>query len=250
MNVDGELIEQIVSSVMEHLQTRSGPVRSANAEVRAEPEVHAEPTTDPPRETSQGVLLRENVITADVLEQRSNGSREITIGPKSILTPSARDFLKSRNITCTRQSVHQTGPAATCRWKAIVVESTPSVAAALDDVCGSGDGCWQRELAGCPSEAVSAAVSAVCRADAVGVVVFTNDAESIACRANRNRQVRAAVVTDTQAVKTVGHRMGANLIAIAPNGKSDFDLRNMLRTFTANGPTQIPNEWDESSSCE
>ena len=239
MNVDAEVIERIVARVMEQLQSRPTPVRSAGVGVQAEQ------TTERKQETTNGVLLSENVITAEVLERQLNGSREIAIGPKSVLTPSARDFLRSRNIKWTRQTTHRANAAAACQWKAIVVRSMPGVAAVLDDVVGSGDAGWQHELVGCSSEAVSTAVSALCRADAAGVVVFAADVQSIACRANRNHHVRAGVVADVQAVETVRRSMGANLIGIDPNGKSYFELRNMLRAVTAGGPPRAPAQWVE-----
>jgi ribose 5-phosphate isomerase RpiB len=187
------------------------------------------------------------VITAELLEQRADGAKRIVIGAKSILTPSARDFLNSRGLDCKRQEADGTSTsartAARIDWKAIVVQSTPAVVAALDDAGRSTTDHWERELAGTVAEAVAFGVSVVSRAEAVGVVIFSNQAEAAACRANRNRQVRAAVVGDAQSVRRVKSQLGANLFCIAPAGKSYFELRNLLREI--GGPPQVPSDWDE-----
>ena len=189
------------------------------------------------------LCLCENVITAELLEQRADGAKRIVIGAKSILTPSARDFLNSRDLDCKRQEADGTSTAARTDWKAIVVQTTPAVVAALDDAGRSTTDHWERELAGTVAEAVAFGVSVVSRAEAVGVVIFSNQAEAAACRANRNRQVRAAVVGDAQSVRRVKSQLGANLFCIAPAGKSYFELRNLLREI--GGPPQVPSDWDE-----
>ena len=93
------------------------------------------------------------------------------------------------------------------------------------------------------AEAVAFGVSVVSREEAVGVVIFSNQAEAAACRANRNRRVRAAVVGDVKSVRRVKSQLGANLFCIAPAEKSYFELRNLLRVI--GGPPQVPSDWDE-----
>lgn len=236
MNVDAELIDRIVNGVMQRLASPADALRSATTTKDEQP-VN--------KQSSQAPLaaeLDEDVITAEQLELRSGGAKRITIGPRSILTPSARDYLNNRNIEWSRRPAIA---AATSRWQAIVLQSTPAITAAVEDVDRTSGKCWQRELVGSADEAVAIAVAALCRGDTNGTVVFATDVEAIVCRANRTRQVRAATVRNVECVASVRRQMGANLIGINPAEKSYFELRNMLRAFTAHGPPSVPEWWSE-----
>jgi hypothetical protein len=190
--------------------------------------------------------MTEAVITGELLEQRLNGNsqRTIRIGPKAVLTPSARDFLKQRNIEWTRLEKNAAPATNSGIWKAIVASSTPALASALDEIGKTAGTRWERELSGDATEAATAAVSALCRGEAVGVAVFAGNAAAVACRANRNAKVRAAVVWSVRCVEAAKRQIGSNLIAVDPAGKSYFELRNLVRAFAADGPPRVPAGWE------
>ena len=223
MKYDDALVDQIVRDVMEQLRTLPETKQSSGA---------AQPT-----------VLQERVITEELLEQQLNGAKRIEVGMKSVLTPSARDFLSKQKIEWQRQpdakSTTQTD------WKAIVVQSTSAVTAALNDLEQSMGTCWKQEITGTTCEAVSAAVSAICRAEAAGVVIFTGKPESVACRANRNVKVRAAALGDVRRTESIKTEMGVNLFCINPDGKTYIELRNLLRAVTSGGAPRVPENWNE-----
>lgn len=233
---DERLVDQIVSGVLERLQGRSDAMRADTPQPQtpaSQPKEHAPPTHD--------VVLNDRVITADLLERSVNGHRRIQIAAKAVLTPSAREFLRKSDVEWSRLDGQAAGSAGTGQWKAIVLEAAPVVTGAVEDMTRSG---WQRELVGSVREAVEQAVGAICRGEAAGVVAFSEQADAIICRANRNPTVRGAVVMDVKHLDAVRQSVGANLIGIRPQGRSYFELRNLLRAFGDRAP-QAPAGWDE-----
>jgi hypothetical protein len=233
---DERLVDQIVSGVLERLQGRSDAVRAGTPEPRS-PAPEPEQTGPTPNE----VVLNERVITADLLERSVNGHRRIQIAAKAVLTPSAREFLRKSEVEWSRLDGQAAGPTGSGQWKAIVLEAAPVVSGAVEDMMRSG---WQRELVGSVREAVEQAVGSICRGEAAGIVVFSEQADAIICRANRNPKVRGAVVTDVKHLDALRRGLGPNLIGIRPQGRSYFELRNLLRAF-GDRPPQLPAGWDE-----
>lgn len=227
MNGSDAVVEQIVRRVMEQL--------SAGGAV----------TDGKESGESTEIVLEETVITGELLEKRLNGQGRVRIGAKSILTPSARDVLNNRKVEWHRGTTVEVTGTAKSRWLALVVQSTPAAEAAWEDVSRLGSGGRQRELVGNATEAVERGVSALCRGEADGVVAFTHSGAAVTCRANRNSNVRAAVVRNLQEAQAVERRMGANFVCIDPDGKSYVELRNLLRELTSGGAPQIPADWDE-----
>lgn len=230
MNVDENLVERIVSNVMEQLRSAEPVDRVSNKQNATEPEA---------------TVFNETVITEETLEKRSNGQRRIQIGRQSILTPSARDYLKSHEIEWIRHSESGSGIPTGGNWMAVIVHPNPRISVSLDDLERSGRVRWQRKLIEKQDEAVALAVGALCEGEISGVVIFSEAAPSAACRANRNSEVRAATVDDVRSVRSVKDQMGANLISIDPGEKSFFELRNILREFTSGEPPAVPADWNE-----
>ena len=236
MTVDERLVDQIVSGVLERLQGRSDAVRASAPQSQS---AVGEPMGNTPKPNE--VFLNERVITAELLERSVNGHRRIQIAPKAVLTPSAREFLRKSDVEWSRLDGQVAGSRSAGQWKAIVVDATPVVTGAVEDMLRSG---WRRELVGSVHEAVEQAVSAICRGESLGAAVFSEQADAIVCRANRNPKVRGAVVTDVKHLDAARRDLGANLIGIQPQGKSYFELRNIARVFSEHTP-QPPTGWDE-----
>lgn len=237
MTTDTDLLEQIVSGVMRQLTSLSGEIRSDGPGT-------TEPTSG--TTTTNELLLTDNVITADLLSERLGRAAGLSIGPTSVLTPSARDWLRERNIVWHRQTQNRSAIAATeSGWKVIVECPTPAVTAALDEGVGSTGHPWVTETADDFATAVRAAVSAVCRAETDGVVLFTSKSAAAACRANRNRKIRAAVVMGEACVRAVRRQMGANLLCVDPTGRTAWELKTILRELERGGWPTPPDNWQE-----
>jgi hypothetical protein len=219
MNFTPEQIELIVQRVLEHIETPAGGALPATGR-----------GADLPDSTAKiAIRVPNQVITQSVLAEAVNGSARVSIGPKAILTPSARDFIRHRKIDIVRESARSSSPVA-ARWQILVARSTPQVASAAQNLQQAGIACDLR-LSGLPAEAAAQATSAICRGEADQVVVFTDQPEFVACVANRNERIRAAVAADAATVERVLKNLKANLLAIDPAGKGVYELKAQLKAF-------------------
>jgi hypothetical protein len=174
--------------------------------------------------------IADQVVTQQLLAERVNGSNQVCIGSKAILTPSARDFVKQRGIKIIRETA--AAKTATLRWQVIVTKPIANISAAIASLSELGVAVDQR-LSGLPAEAAAQATSALCRGEAAHVVVFTAHPEFVACLANRTVKVRAAAVPDVAAVERVRVSMNANLIAIDPASRNAHEIKALLKAFNA-----------------
>lgn len=229
--MDQALIDQIVSNVLAQLQP--APAR---------PVVNA-PIS---QHKSEAVELTAAIITADLLADSVVTGQMLRIGKRSIVTPSARDWLNANKVTWNRigtdsaSTGNSTGKGA-ARWQLIVQTVTPNVRAVQDAMRREPEG-WKLELVGQPLEAATLATSVLTTADRDGVVVVSEYAEIIACRTNRNDKVRAAVITDRKQLELTRQHLGVNLVCINPNGRTFVELKNLLRDCAAFKPT-APAGW-------
>jgi hypothetical protein len=229
MTDSAELIDRIVAGVLEQLQA---PAAAASAD-RSPPAVN-------------GTLeIPDAVITAALLENRGVLSGPVVFGTKSIVTPSAIDFLASRKIGWSRAASHAASLTTIAKWFTVISRSNPAVQSALDAAANQPGALWQRELVGCHREAAKRGVSALCRGEFDGVIAFTGKPEALVCYANRNSQVRAAAIATVERIKSVKRTVGANLFAIDPAEQSAFALRNLLSEIVAGNKPAAPADWNE-----
>lgn len=221
MNFTPEQVELIVQRVFEHLGTASAASALPQAPARSNAAVGPN--------SGAAVRLTAQVITHDLLAESVTGAATVRIGPKAILTPSARDFVKRLGIKIVREGSAAAAPTTT-RWQALVTRSTPQIAAAVEGLTAIGINCDLR-VSGTPAEAAAHAISALCRAEAQQAVVFTDQPELVACLANRNDRVRAAAASDAIAVERVRRHLQANLLALDPANRSVHELKTILKAF-------------------
>jgi hypothetical protein len=232
---DEALIDQIVRQVMEQIHAGEPAARSNGQE--AGNSSNGVPTTN-----ASTSVLSEPVITAEILEKHAANIKDLRIGRRSVLTPSAHDFFRKHNIRWSRVSADaEKSSASEARWRAVVVVATNAVEAAFADAKLAR---WNRQLTGTWREAVDGAVSAVCRAEIDGAVVLCRETAAAACRANRNSRIRAAAVGSVADVRDFRRSLGVNLYCVDPTGKSSFELRNLLRQIESSMP-HVPADWKE-----
>ena len=124
------------------------------------------------------------------------------------------------------------------RWQIILQTVTPTVRALHEGLRRLSEG-WKIELVGQPLEAAALATNLVSTAACDGVVIFTEQAELIACKANRNERVRAAVIQNNKQWEQVMRTLSANVVCINPIGRTFMELRNLLRDCAGTKP-QVP----------
>jgi hypothetical protein len=222
MNVTPEQIDLIVQRVV----ARLGPSAVAAS---PEPAAHRNPSGSP-----AALQLTDPVITQALLAETLNGSPQVRISAKAILTPTARDFIRQRGIQIIRETA-STKPPASIRWQVITTRSNPQITAALESLPKLGIAI-DLVLVGLPAEAAAQAISTLCRGEAAQVVVFADQPELVACLANRNERVRAAAAASAAAIERVRIAMQANLIAVDPESRSLHELKRMLTAIRTSLP--------------
>ncbi|QDU08095.1 hypothetical protein [Gimesia aquarii] len=227
MQFSEELVNQVVDNVLSVL-SQQGNDRQATGNV-------------PPVSTpDSSMVLTEKVITADLLAEKTKGQTAIGIAAGSLLTPSAKDYLREFQVSVHRPtSVVSPSKGQGAPWRAIVLSHSVAVENALAKIEQQTNSRWSQELSSSLEEAVKETISSICRADATGVVLFAEAAEKAACLANRNQKIRAAAVQDVNHLRTVITQMNPNLICVNPEQKSFIELRNLVKTFVnAGNPTE------------
>ena len=241
--LDSTAVDQIVANVLRQLSAAGGGAAkgsdkgqgtSAKAGRETAPLLSLNPQPSTLNVPPSSISLTEKVITGDLLAEKAAGATQIVIPDKAILTPTAHDFLKVTKAQLIRASAAEPksgavkSDSAMSSWKLITVTSTPAVAR-LSSELGAG---WSREILGCPDDAASLAISAICRGESGGVVILSKQHFRAACRANRNDKVRAVPVTCPAEVKAAREQLRLNVIAIDPTGRSYFELKNTIAAFT------------------
>ena len=85
-------------------------------------------------------------------------------------------------------------------------------------------------------------MGSISKAEHDGVAILSEYAEIIACRANRNERVRAAVISDRKQLELTMQHLGVNVVCINPNGRTFIEMRNLLRDCAAKRPV-APAGW-------
>jgi len=223
MTHDEQLIEHVVREVMQSMQARPAVTGAQCTLAQA---------------GSQSTYFDEPVVTQDVLERRLNGAAKIDIAPQSILTPAAVDFLRSRRIDWTRRG-QTVATSNTAKWAIATVQQTDSIETAVNDLKSSGSIQTTEAVVGCDAAAADWAFDVVSRGSS-GAIVLSDAPEVVACLANRQPQMRAAVVGSRFDVATISQRLGANLFCLDARRCSFFELRNILRAMVASPPPAVP----------
>lgn len=239
---DSALIDRIVSNVLAQLQP-VGPSRALTAESKPAdpPPVPVTPSAAKPI----AIELLDPVITAKLLQDRAAAASALRFGPKSLLTPSARDWLHTRKVNWSRESTttSTTSNVTSAKRRLLLSTITPTVRTAQSTLSRELPG-WGCDLIGKATEAVETVIRLITTAEAEFVVVCSDRADLIACYANRSAKVRAAVAASPETLAATAKSLGANALTFDPTGKSYIELRNILRTCAALGHPQPPLGWD------
>lgn len=242
MNFDAVTIERMVREVLSEVQ-RPAPVPPS------EPPRHRTLLTVPTApvrsvDTPAVVVLRERVITADVLKAQVPPGSTVIIGPKAIITPSAQDCLRHNRIIVERGETTTTdGNVSGVRWKILLSSVTDQTARAVDVICGQRSQ-LTKEISGSAVEAAALAISAIARAEVAGVLVLTGHPHVVACRANRNTAIRAAVVTDLAGWHQTQTHLKPNVVCINPRERGFMELQNLINKILSAPAPEVPEAWN------
>ncbi|HEY2881374.1 MAG TPA: hypothetical protein VGJ15_03050 [Pirellulales bacterium] len=183
--------------------------------------------------------LTEQVVSAAALSGRLNGVQRLVVSARAVVTPSARDLFREKNITLVRALKTATSVAATPIVLASVglkIEADGLVKALAQQ------GLAVRHLAANElGPAVIEMAGAASRGSTVGVLLTDNAAAAV-CVANRQRGVRAVSAGNRGEVNDAIRSIGANLLVIDPRRRGQLELQRMIETFAATPVRQCPAE--------
>lgn len=227
---DSALVERIVASVLEQLQSRG----AARVESPA-------PTAAPLKAEPKELGLTHAVVTAAVLEQLTiPAGATLLVGPKTVLTPSAHDWLRQRQIAWKRSRTAVSSAAGDgARWHLLASTVTPTVRSLLDQVSRS-HASWKRQLVGTAAEATETAVRSIATAETERVFVITGQADVVSCRANRNDRVRSAVIQSAEHLRGIEASLSPNVVVLDPQAKSLMELRQIVQACAVLGAPRPP----------
>lgn len=223
------LIETVVAGVLRRLASlRPEPKPVLPLNVNPSPD-----HLDTPAETRPPVTvieIREPVITSGLLEERKIGIGPVRFPLGSVLTPTARDYLKAHSTHWTHTAASGREESAASRWAAVVVQSTPASLKALNGLSPKP----RVELLGCPDEAAKFAVGEISRGGFDHAVILTEQIHRVACLSNRSDRIKAVALRDHADIGGVQKELRANVWCIDPRSRSDFEIRRLLRSLIVN----------------
>lgn len=181
------------------------------------------------------------VVSLAELEGRLAGVRQISVCKQAIITPAARDLLREKKIqvgyriegkkVCAGHHTLTLGVAETNVDPAPLVRLVGQAGQPIEQLARSGLVSVTDEL--CDLAAKGGHLG----------LLLTGQSAAAVCLANRQRGVRAAVGVSASSVSEAVRQIGVNLLVVDPNGRTTYELRNMVRAFAQSGERRCPAEW-------
>jgi hypothetical protein len=154
-------------------------------------------TTNRTTVASSCLVWPHKVVSAQALEHRLDGVRELVVATAAIITPAANDELRCRGVTVVRADQHSSLP-----FVPVAIEGKERRNDVSDAVRIKTDEEWR-----------SFVHDAVSRRQAP--LAITPQPHRVACIANRNELVRAIAITDLRHLEDVVIQTQANVLCVA-----------------------------------
>jgi hypothetical protein len=224
---DDNLLDAIVAGVLDRLRGASAPSGSSRRDmergngVDRGGEARAVTAAEPP-------LISSRVVTEAVLEASLHGAKTVRFAPKTVLTPTARDYLRVHGIdwsyATSEPSRSQTLDGG---WAVLIVRSTTAVERVVAELFPDA----RRERFSCPDDAATFAIAERARGGFARGILFAEQTHRAACLANRHTAVKAAAVRDAAEVVSIGRQLRVNVWCLDPTNRTYFELRNVLKAL-------------------
>ena len=227
-------IEQIVREVLARLDLRADQPRPSGGNSPAG--IPAATTQTAPADS---LTLAERVITADLLSRRLNGVRQVMLLAGAIVTPSAKDLLRERNIGWSFGLATSTTAASAGRTLFVgVADSTFCPAALVRGLAKHGVQVQQVASAGLVP--VTQELSEQVALSGSLALLLTASTAAAVCVANRRRGVRAIQAGTMEQLVAGIEAIGANLLILDPAATSYFQLQRTITRFCDPAPRNCP----------
>jgi hypothetical protein len=177
------------------------------------------------------------LLSEEDLRRHWKSQAEIVLGTRTIVTPLAWDWLRSKKIQVRRDE--RPAPAvATTGWAFAEEAKSALVDAAVKALRQEGRTLRAIERGTTPLAIWFKTLAvAVAGGDPSGVVLFCREPGLAACVANKIDGVRAASVSQASQLASLQKSLGPNLLATAIEGRTFFEIRQLLRQATAVEPS-------------
>lgn len=215
MNLSPTLIDEIVRQVMNNLSKES-----ARREVAASNSEHQD------KPVMATVALTQKVITEEILLKLASSTKTVTVAKTAIITPGAQDYARDRGIT-----IHRDQPSTH------ITKISPTKGLCLIDFrSDNATGAWNdvtRRLTNWTTERLTGTTDIVARikstiGDVSQIIVLSSEPCNVACLANRNESIRAAVACHLDNIPAIQKSLAPN-VWCASTDNSFLELRTLLR---------------------
>lgn len=209
------------------------------------------PTSPAPQEVGN-VTLSGRVITLDDVEGHLETATTLTVPTGAVVTPAVRDALKEHRVTL--RYADENSPTTKEAANILAIASTAGtyqaehLAKALSGPGANVEVVKANDLA----NAVAQLIAAVTRDRRLGLLL-TDKSALAACMANRDANVRAAVVHSLADVVSVVDSLGANVLIVDPQVVGLHTLRSIATSFvrrsTGDCPAELSNFCPSAKGC-
>lgn len=247
---DAAAIRRLVEEVLRRIGTlpadgRTAPQATAPARgPQAAPPVPAAlpaPTTSAaPSAPAATVTATDAVVTAALIGSLPAGTRRLSIAPRGVVTPSARDAAAAAGITIVRSLAAPAGQAAgrpfVVAHAACPGDATGRAAAIARAVPGA-----QQLPASGLADVVAAIALCASREGAHGILLTGKPAAAVVL-ANRSPGLRAVTGRDPRALAAAAAECAANLLVLDPAGFAAGALERICTEFARAPAATVPAE--------
>jgi len=175
-------------------------------------------------------ILTQKVITEETLSKLALSIKAVTVAKTAIITPAAHDYARDHGITIHRgQPSTQATSISPTKGLCLIDSRSDNATGAWNDVTRRSTS-WTTERLADTSSIVSRIASSI--RDTQQIIVLSREPWNVACLANRNESMRAAVACHLDDIPMIQKSMAPNVWCVSTD-KSFFELRSLLRFLTA-----------------
>lgn len=193
-----------------------------------------------PTESGSVLCWPKKVLSADDLRRHLTSQREVSLLPRTIITPLAMDELKEKGVRISSQVgsvASSANPSVKAAWFYAQEKPDTMFSAALAALARDGVTLAAYEIKQQPWIIAFAEMLIERKAGGIANVVEPGIA---CCLANKLSGVRAASVSSVANVKAAKKSLGPNLFVLATQGRTFFELRQIVQTIASDTPLCPP----------
>lgn len=174
------------------------------------------------------LTLVERLVTLGTLKGKLDGVARVVVPAKAVVTPAVRDELKTRKISL-EYAAKSSGQKNETKRLLLAVATQYNPAALAQRMSATGT---KIELVKVTDwkDAVGKMTLELKRTQTCGVIL-TDRPAAVACHANRDGAIRAAVASDLRGMKEAAQSLDANLLVVDPAMHSLHMLEKLLEEY-------------------